>query len=421
MSPKEQEIITYGKANGKTREEVERALVNFRLGIVPSVPTEPSTVSQIATGVAKGVGDQVRGLQKIGNTVAGAALPGVTGSELDAQTQQSNKELTGLTDEDLKSGSKMESVGKGLAFLASLLSPTNAPRAAVTKTVNMVDDATKGVASAVSKATPNLATDFALEAATPKITQKVATEAAKKGQMTEAGIFKAGEITPNKFQTQIQDVMKPLAEGARTPLEVINRGRTRIGELDAVAQEALTTVDPIFNKATLRSYIMAKVKENNTLVFKTDEQAEKLYTTVTDALIEQIESGKTSALFQARKDFDKIPAVKKLLNAKQKIDGNPAKEAVLEVRGAANDFIVDTLNATGQLPEADAFTAALREEHLIYQGIENLAEKFGKTNVSKSKMTQIIEKVPFFNSIIGNTIGGTAAGSIIRGGMELAD
>lgn len=156
FSEQEKEIISFGRANGKTPQEIERAVARVRSGYIPTARLETATpTKQAVTGIMKGIGSQVRDAQVLGNTVAGAILPGVTGAQLNADTERANEELTGLTDADLKATTPIEKVSKGLTYLASLLVPTKAPQGVATQLLKGVDDAAAAI-SPTAKATAGL-------------------------------------------------------------------------------------------------------------------------------------------------------------------------------------------------------------------------------------------------------------------------
>jgi len=408
FTDQEKSIISYGLANGKTKEEVQEAILRSRLGR-PYTPTPPekSTTASVLTGAAKGVGDTLRGMQKTGNLVTGALVPGLTASELNKDTEQANLELTGLTDEDLKAANTPEKVGKALTFLATMLSPTKLPQ----KTATMVSDAATGiasdVASAATKSIPKVSTDWAMEAATPKITQKIATEAMKKGTkgVSEPGLITSGELVPNQAQSAVRDVVSKYVGDANSPATVVDNLATGISKLNARAEDLFKTADPIFNKNQLRTFLN-KVKDESSLAFSSGDQQASLYDALIETMMKQVEAGKASALFRARKDFDKLPEVKKLLASAKGEFQNARQIAVADVRRAANDFLEQVLQ------EGSEFRAILKEESQLYTAIRNIAEKYGKTELTKSKLRQLIEKVPFVRDILQGVLpaGAVSAG-----------
>lgn len=410
----EKNILLYAKATGRTKEQAMEAINRYRFG-VPLVDEEPqrgrSEGLQVLTGAAKGIGSELRGLQDTGATIAGAILPGVTGEELRAETAQATEELTGVSDADLEAKSTAESLGKGAAIAATVLAPSGLPQKAATKGVQ----AARTALGAAKEAAPSLSRDFAFEAATPKITQKTAVQAAKRGErgVTEPTLFKAGEFVLTPRQELIQKAVSPIVQDAGSPIEATTRILTRIGELDARATKLVSEVNPIFNRNQLRTFL-GKVKDENKLVFASDPQAEKIYDAAIDALVTEVKQGNASSLFEARKAFDKLPAVRKLLESAPAGE-NLRRAAVLDVRRAANDFLEEIV------PEGSEFRALLKEESLLFDAVENLAVKYGKTELTKSKIRQMLDKVPIVKGILANVLGGGVAGGIVRGGIEVVD
>lgn len=412
MNETEKQILVEAKTAGLSLDTALEALKRYRLGVkneVPAAAYKDTTVKDITTGFAKGIGDTARGLQMTGNVVAGALMPGVSIDELNRDTEQANFELTGLTDEDLKAKNAAEMVGKGAQFAASVFLPGGAPaKAAAGAASKATSLAGKGI-KAAGQSIPSIADNLVYEAATPKITQKIATQAAKSGKVSSNSALKAGELILSPRQTEVSNAVKPILTGTKDPIEAISKLSQKISELDARATQLATDVNPIFNMNQLKAFV-SKVKDENSLVFASDPQAEKVYDAVIDALITEVKQGNTKALFEARKSFDKLPAVQKLLSSSP-LGENLRRQAVLDVRRAANDYLQELL------PEGDEFRAILKEESLLFDAINNLATKYGKDALTKSKLRQFIEKVP----LVRDTLQGVLPAGAISAGMNAID
>lgn len=87
FNTQEQEIIKYGIANGKTKQQVSEAISNYRLGIIPTPtapststetpkPTEPSLVSKLGSTAQ----DFVSGVKDISGRVASSETNPVSGN-----------------------------------------------------------------------------------------------------------------------------------------------------------------------------------------------------------------------------------------------------------------------------------------------------------------------------------------------------
>lgn len=219
FSEQEKEIISFGRANGKTPQEIERAVARSRSGYIPPMRSETvSPAKQALTGVAKGIGSQVRDAQTLGNTVAGALLPGITGAQLNADTEKANEELTGLTDADLKANTPIEKVSKGLTYLASLLVPTKAPQAAATQlakgaaeTSSLVTPAAKVTAGLVEKAEDAISAKLLSNYSVGELLNKAikpSSAGVKKARNTVAELEKLSTIIQPYATEPVDDIFK---------------------------------------------------------------------------------------------------------------------------------------------------------------------------------------------------------------------
>ncbi len=115
----EQEIIRAGKQAGKSRTEVENALVRYRTGMGPKqqeaapAAATNTTGEDLAIGAAKGLGTTLKFTQD-----AAATLVPFGGRVKDAMQAG-----MGLTEENLKADNNTQLVGKGLEIGAEFLSP----------------------------------------------------------------------------------------------------------------------------------------------------------------------------------------------------------------------------------------------------------------------------------------------------------
>jgi len=136
FSEQEKQIIQYGVQNGKSRKEVEDALVAFRSGVKPVLkepekPVDDRTLLDKAKETARGLGkgfvestiSTARGLQQLGQGTIAAIDP--TRTLKDVQSETGFKSLQGedarQIDELLGAKSPEERTGKLAAFGAEIL------------------------------------------------------------------------------------------------------------------------------------------------------------------------------------------------------------------------------------------------------------------------------------------------------------
>ena len=159
-----------------------------------------------------------------------------------------------------------------------------------------------------------------------------------------------------------------------------------------------------FNKNQLSTQLNSGTDELN-LVFASDKTAEKTYKAVVKEFMKNVDSKDTAGLFKARQDFDKVPAIKKLLDS-QALGENAKKEIVLTVRKNANKYV------SSLLPKGNQFLPTLAKETKMLEVIGNIASKEA-SNVGKAQIIQLVNEYPLLKYFIGS---GLLGGGIVAGG-----
>ncbi len=133
FTEQEKQIITFGRANGKTREEIESAIAKLRSGIKPVPPTLPETESSVlektgsvALGALKGATESAIGTARLAQTAGQGVLAALTPMTFDQVQEQSGfRSLQGedakMIDEMLQAKNPEERAGKLAAFGAEIL------------------------------------------------------------------------------------------------------------------------------------------------------------------------------------------------------------------------------------------------------------------------------------------------------------
>ncbi len=143
-------------------------------------------------------------------------------------------------------------------------------------------------------------------------------------------------------------------------------------------------------------------KEESKLIFASDATAEKTYDAVVDEFMKHVGKKDTAGLFAARQEFDKIPAIKKLLDSRA-LGENVKKSIVLDVRRAANEYIADLL------PEGNMYKELLRQESSMIEALGNIADK-GASTIGKNGIQMLTEKYPILKWVASGLAGGAGIG-----------
>lgn len=242
--------------------------------------------------------------------------------------------------------------------------------------------------------------DFALDLTQPKLTTTQKAEAIASGRLTDPNLIRAGRLSPTTREAQVaesvQDIVKkqPVSKNVQAIREAVTRDN--LGVRNMLADRKVP-----FNTKQLVTELN-KGKEDLRLVFASDKTAERTYSAVVDEFLRNLKGKDTLGLFDARQNFDQVPAIKKLLQ-NEKLGENVRREIVLAVRRAANEYIAS------QLPKNNPYLPFMRRESLMLEALGNI----GKNNaemVGKNQLQLVAEKFPILKYFIGGAIGAAGVG-----------
>lgn len=255
------------------------------------------------------------------------------------------------------------------------------------------------------------ALDYAIKEVMEVPDEDFIIEQMKRGNFRDAGKLKKGELTPtpkdNQLGESVADVIKPKNKPLAN-VEAINQkiSQTNLGVRNMIAENK-QLAGP-FNQNQLRSKLAAG-KADNELVFASDVTAERTYDAVIDEFMKHTDQMDTLGLFDARQEFDKIPAIKNLLD-KAPAGENIRKQIVLDVRKAANEYIADLL------PANNPYKKALLEESRMIQALENYVRRY-KDRIGSSELEILAKENPGLRQIL--TFLGVAVGGSVVGGATV--
>lgn len=244
---------------------------------------------------------------------------------------------------------------------------------------------------------------FALDLVSPKQTAKTKAEALAEGRVTEPGLLGKSRITASKKDVQIADAIKDYVSTKKSEIQNIESIRRGLDTIDDQVTGYVTKNKVPFNTNQLRSQIDSG-KNDLRLIFTSDDAAEKTYDAVADEFMKAVQNKDTAGLLRARKDFDRIPAIKKLLDT-DRLGENAKKEIVLAVRRSANEYVAN------QLPQGNRYRDLLMQESRMIEAIKNIAEKNIST-IDKNKIQMLIAKSPSLKYVLGLTGAGVVGAGI---------
>lgn len=257
--------------------------------------------------------------------------------------------------------------------------------------------------------------NFALDLVAPKATEKIKQQALKEGRVTEQGLLNASKIKPSKQDIRVAESVKGIVSSKNTPIQNIKAIDDTVRELNTGLKAYVAENKVPFNTTQLRSQLNSG-KDELKLIFASDKNAEKTYNAVVDEFVKLVKNKDTAGLFEARQNFDKIPAIKKLLDS-QGLAENVKKEVAHTARDKANQYVASLL------PKGNKYREVLIRESRMIEAIENITDKFAG-NVGKNNLQILANKYPLIKVGLG-TVGvgllgatGVGVGNAIIGSSD---
>lgn len=252
---------------------------------------------------------------------------------------------------------------------------------------------------------------FIEDLVSPKATQDVKERALQEGRVTDPGLFKKSTILPSKKDKQLADAVKDVVSDKKSVTQNLNSIKTKVGEINTGVKAYVKDNKVPFNTKQLTKQLN-NGKDELKLVFASDKQAEKTYDAVVKEFMKHVAKKDTAGLLDARQEFDKIPAIKKLLDS-QGLGENTKKEVVLTARRMANEYIAKLL------PTGNQYRNQLLQESRMIEAIGNIAEK-NTTMIGKNKLQQLVNEYPVLKWAVSGAVGaaGIGVGSTIIGSTD---
>jgi len=244
--------------------------------------------------------------------------------------------------------------------------------------------------------------DYILDLVSPKQNLNVKEQAIREGRVTEPSLFGKSQIIPSTKDYKIADAVDEVVSPKNTVLQNTYAINRKVTEINDGVKNLIKEKKVPFNSNQLLTRLNA-AKEDSKLIFASDTTAENTYNAVVDEFMKHVQKKDTLGLFEARQTFDKIPAIKKLLDS-EGLGENVKKSIVLDVRRAANEYIASLL------PANNPYRALLRQESLMLEAVGNIAEKSAST-IGKNKLQILTQKFPIMKWLIGGA--GVGVGNTI--------
>lgn len=253
--------------------------------------------------------------------------------------------------------------------------------------------------------------DFAEDLVMPKTTPELIEKARKTpGRIKEMGVLGQEKLLPSEYDKANAEIVKQFVSPKFTPQKNIDSIGSEVNKITEGVKEYVKVNKVPFNTNQLTKQLN-KGKDDLNIIFASDKQAEKTYNAVVKEFIKHVESKDTAGLLDARKDFDKIPAIKKLIES-QGLGENTKREVVKQVRSSANKYI------SSLLPEGNKYKSSLLSQTRMIEVMENIIEK-NNDRIGRNKIQYLVKKYPYLKTV-GYGLGLLGLGRIGVGAVGAA-
>jgi hypothetical protein len=232
----------------------------------------------------------------------------------------------------------------------------------------------------------------------------------KTNKITESGIFKNAEIKTTPQDIELAKSVEGIVDPRKSPIENIDRITTKRIELAEQTKTLPQMLDGAIDTNEIKG-LLEGLKKSSSINFIGDTALESAYNKAIETFMDILSSKPKTIgnVLEARKEYD-IAIKEKYADAfKPNTDarGNVIKQAALDVRKAANNFV------EGALPEGNEFKGLLKEQTNLYMAAENIS-KNNLPIIEKNKFQRVlglITRHPWMSAEIGvAAVGGTAIG-----------
>lgn len=283
------------------------------------------------------------------------------------------------------------------------------------KTFNAIQEsipAVKEVAEQTPKAFAK-SIEEAVEITKPTLNDFQKKTAMKEGRVTTEGVMRKTKVKPSMRDQRVAESIEPLVSSGKVSIK--NKPEVNIENISREVSRINNEVKNFIadNKIPVRKNLLKKnldaVKKDSEIVFASDPTMERTYDALINEFMKAVEKGDTLGIFEARQTFDKIPAVKKLLDGMKGATGeNLRRQAVLDIRKAANDYVADLLDVSNK-SSGKLFGDSLRRESQMLEAIDNIASgNIGK--IDTNVIQRLFKDYPWLKTLTAAGIGGAGVG-----------
>lgn len=361
----------------------------------------------VALGAAKGFVQGARGtagiFQSAGKGILGSF--GVDTSKMGFQSVDNSTPAGAQVEQQLHSNSRAEQVGKVLETIGELgagfATDEGQQLASKAKTGYDAFKEARGAKLAEQEA------NDVMEVVKPKLTPKLETEAKAAGRgTTQGGLFNRAAINPTESEKQMAQFAHEAGVSSNNTFDKNIQLMKDVQKQSAQDLRAgLKETKGTWNR---NDVVGALNSVKSPLTIKSDATLTRLANNFKKAIVDISASinKSTEGLLDLRQGVDDL--IDKEFPANVYHKDTPVGQYVRQVRQTLNKMIEDKL-PEGKLPNGQSFRGELRRQSLLYDAIENVADKAPKEGESARPVIQKVKGFTKKHPIITGAVSGSAA------------
>lgn len=229
--------------------------------------------------------------------------------------------------------------------------------------------------------------------------------AKESGRVTTQGLLRKVVVQPTVRELEMAKTAQGVVDTSKDAFTNIQNVKNKIATMGDSLSQGLKDNGAIYNgnqiKATLN-------RVEPPVMISSDATLNSAYAQVKNKMLNLVgKGGKLSDLLQSRKEFDAF-VDKQFPNMFEDTRLKPMNQAVKDIRNAVNSYIERRL-PNGNLPDGTSFSQSLRQQNLLYDVKQNIAEKAPKVGSNIITRTEQAIKAHPIATGLGTAIAGYGA------------
>lgn len=258
--------------------------------------------------------------------------------------------------------------------------------------------------------------DDALKVISPQLSRAEKTAAIAEGRGESQGLLKKFVLRASEQDLEIAQTVKDIVNPKLDDFTNISKIESKIVNTALDLEESFRKLPEqgfsyTYNTSEFENFL-SKVKKESKVIFGSDKSLESRYDAVVQQMMDLVQERPAilANIWNSRKEFDNIIKDKFGANIlSNPVGDNAVKNAIRDVRTAANDFIAS------KLPQESIYQKPLKDMSLMYKGINNISKK-AASKIDSNMIERAVKAIKVHPMISGGAALGLTAG-LSSGGL----